>query len=403
MGDNEKPSSQEQDASGKVLYVPNGFAGLGSPNYGHELFSVYGQDVLEHFLVTFENAGYGVAIGKSPVEKSDEAVGFYADPRVRDSRLFTESIAKTVGVQTPPTTPFDAITSPSSPLVAKYPKSHGGEYAYLIENGDQLNKFKAWMLMQFSPSIRRKVMGGRQALFRVAEEVGQRVSQGELEVTDIDVLHVLGSLYPLQEYVQTPSDYYTSFRVVADAHGFVHYGALLRSSFTKGSQKLVNNVPSDRPEGLWHMLLQHTESPLFLNATRIVSNEAQGGQLILLDGDPVNDPVDAQVLSDHGIDPSRPELSFFMKEKASLIGREARMAYPYVGIDFLLDAQHDKRPNLVEINLAPVITPRELGLQRARFLRTTSASDNLSCDIVMMRRVANKIMPGIMIRQSSSL
>jgi hypothetical protein len=134
-----------------------------------------------------------------------------------------------------------------------------------------------------------------------------------------------------REVIETPSDHYTSYRVVATAAGTLVAAGLLYSSHTKNDAKVV---VSNRGE------LETDHSETYLASRDIRSNLSCGGNIIPLMGDdraPVNEEAH-DILDAHGIDPYQPELPESIREQASQIAvNHARPTGLFFGFDFMGD------------------------------------------------------------------
>jgi len=339
-----------------------------------------------HVLSIFQTAGYSLVVGDSDMKEG--SIGIFADPSVTDVTSLNERLSHQSGVPMPKSASMNDA-SPRFPLVAKYPKQHAGRGIYLIEDFDQLAKLKAKMILQYSTVISRFLpseLSGLDAARRVLEQV----RNGSLDPLVARNLEVLSENFPLQEYIETPGSNFVSFRIVADCHGVVHYGAMLRSQSPK-SQEIIDRDFMDlrRKETMYAALLENHESPLFLQSKSIVSNQARGGVLTMLNGDAVHEQADVDALSAHGIDPDNPRIPNDMYEAASVIGSSAKALYPFVGVDFVLDSNADNKLMLLEVNLSPIIYPSEFGVIDSRLTEYSQRALRVGCEFEMMHRVAN--------------
>lgn len=148
--------------------------------------------------------------------------------------------------------------------------------------------------------------------------------------------------FEMREAVPTPSDHYTSYRILTAPTGQIIGGSLLYSQHTKSNPE-YDTVPESygwtRPGD--HMLdaFRNPTSPYFLRAKKITSNVNLGGKLIPLVGvgaEEAQDPISISVLEAHEIDPAHPripdELARRAVELGSLFGREHALV---LGLDFL--------------------------------------------------------------------
>ncbi|MFA6602910.1 MAG: hypothetical protein WCT01_03850, partial [Candidatus Shapirobacteria bacterium] len=181
-------------------------------------------------------------------------------------------------------------------------------------------------------------------------------------------------------------DFNTSYRVVADGYGNIHYAQVHRSQERRGAKKIQAWEYDDRLPLFeyslvgddYGTLLVHPRSPLFLDSVEIVSNIARGGERILLDGKPVEEKINRQVLSDHGIDPNNPEPPTYVLEKSAEVGRLVRASYPYTGVDWIQDKSGSCK--FLEANNSPALNPNALGL--------SDSSTGQERILEMIRRIA---------------
>jgi hypothetical protein len=171
-----------------------------------------------------------------------------------------------------------------------------------------------------------------------------------------------------QEFIDTPSDFYSSYRVLVDGYGHIHYSQLNVSGFEKGIQRIVSN-PKHVPifggvqigDSLFDLLL-HPESPLFVNSLDFRSNISRGGNRILLNGDKNMDPQTRKIIEAHSLDPDNPILPETIRQLTVEIGILCRNAFPYVGIDFIQGK--DGKLYFLESNADPGLNPEGLGFDK---------------------------------------
>lgn len=144
------------------------------------------------------------------------------------------------------------------------------------------------------------------------------------------------SQWIFQEYVESPSEYNTYFRVVVDGFGKIHYGVLMRSGLKKGEGKTAEGV------------------------VNIIPRTTEGRQKIWLNGQPILDEENKKVLIAHGISPDNPKIPELIAKDSSLIGIALRGHYPFVGLDFIYDKK--LRHYLLEFNARPGLDPEAFGV-----------------------------------------
>lgn len=119
-------------------------------------------------------------------------------------------------------------------------------------------------------------------------------------------------LFHVREFIPTPSDRYTSYRVLTTASGDIIAATLHYSAHTKGTATITKDQRAVDASSLLDTVkatLENPESPLYLNAPDVRSNLAVAGKSIPLMGGrnarPIT-PYEQTVLEAHGIDPHTP-------------------------------------------------------------------------------------------------
>lgn len=156
------------------------------------------------------------------------------------------------------------------------------------------------------------------------------------------------SNYELREFIPTPSDRYTSYRVLVDGGGNVLASGLLYSQQTTYCNKSILGPVGDSQDRFG------IRSNMFTPFTDIRSNLNAGGEVIPLMGQYAQlpkSPHEAQILQAHGIDPNQPETPADVLQQARNIGElVCKRAGLVVGVDFLADADRDNEPFFLEYN-----------------------------------------------------
>jgi hypothetical protein len=218
-----------------------------------------------------------------------------------------------VGIRMPHTQPLqdllDGNVMNTPPVVVANNQRDGGTEKYLIETPEQLE-----VMSRFGSSLRP---GSRQD-------------------------------YEVREFIETPSNHYTSYRVLVDGAGNVLASGLLYSQATKSYP--LRNAPmrSLRSE------LSHNGNGTFTWFTDIRSNLSTGGRVIPLMGEYAQGAKNhnqAEILKAHGIDPTNPKTPEDVLGQASIVGELAcRRAGLVIGVDFLADANQNNEPVFLEYN-----------------------------------------------------
>ncbi len=381
MGSVELRTRERAEPAVKKLFVPDGFAGLGDDSVTYR--KVFSEREAFEIRKMFESTGCVVLAGESDYQ--DGSFGILSDPPYPASHELRRNLADAIGLREPRLFPVTEAEK-HLPAVAKYPKLHKGNGIFLIENRVQLARLKAKMFIEHTTMTRLFPVGTPN--FVMARQVLSHVLSDTIHPDAEESLRRVAMNYPLEEYIETPGDFDASFRIVADGHGELHYGALIRSPMRKGHARRVKTREID-PRNKWNRLLEDPFSPLFLKSKKIVSNEAQGGLLIMLNGESVTDIDSASVLLAHGLNPECPRVPVRMLEAASRIGVLSRAMFPYVGVDFIMDKNDMKTPVLLEVNAYPVIYPTEIGIADKIPESYSLDVKVVECMMEMMQRVAN--------------
>ncbi len=148
----------------------------------------------------------------------------------------------------------------------------------------------------------------------------------------------------LREYVPTPGDRYTSFRILTAPTGDILAAGLLYSGHRKTQRRVTVDGFVPCAEIYRHInQLESPTSPYFFDALDIRSNIAQGGHCIPLTGigaERPKDDTEQAVLISHGMYPDTPQLPKELADAASHLGRTAGKAAGLVcGQDYLMHAR----------------------------------------------------------------
>ena len=146
----------------------------------------------------------------------------------------------------------------------------------------------------------------------------------------------------IQEYVETPTKYNTSLRVLVSSCGEVMYAAL---KYAKPEEVESGNFDNNDQLGYW---LLNKSSSYFLGGMTIVSNTLAGGNNILLGENGYSDE-EKRILIAHGIDPDNclvPEkIRLACQEVMKNCGKELGAI---CGMDFIYDVKTGKWKYLEE-------------------------------------------------------
>lgn len=388
--------SEHRENPQKVLFIPPWY-GIAETLTLEHIFSRTRDLAHEQQIVKiFKENGY-IVINGGEYSGAPGQMGITSDKTLESNLETTRYLNTHLNIDSPKELTFQDKPQ-KYPIVMKRTTAHGGDDIYLIENYDQWIKFQAWFrLNQNIMQLYDQPDRGKS----IIEEAKRHVQEGELDWEKF--LFRSQETWVAQEYINTPSDYHTSFRVLVDAFGEVYYGKLLRSACKKGLETLTlsDKSSSDPIEAATQInyalnnLLRHPQSPFYLGAKKIVSNVLEGGKAILLNGNNVTDLEDIKMLRAHGIDPQNPQVPAKILESAKRIGTACRGLYPYIGIDFIMDG--NLNPYLLEVNSGPMMEPIDFGIQIPLWLKEKYSDKPIPdrelynfCEEELMKRIAGK-------------
>ena len=218
--------------------------------------------------------------------------------------------------------------APHFPVVAKPYLIHGipwhtsqGDKKFLIENLEQWRRFRAFLMDDELPFPRGSKWEGRYAPNE------QRLGK---------------DAFYFQDFVETPSDRYTSIRVMVTATGHILASSLLYSNARKGEEATLKKdserwKPSFGEEQTDMLTLPN--SPVYLGAKGIFSNRHMGGGGIVLNPDAQSKPAtdgERAILEQHGFIADAPQLPEDLVRYSSLIAqRYGKKKGLVVGIDWI--------------------------------------------------------------------
>jgi hypothetical protein len=259
----------------------------------------------------------------------------------------------------PPTVAYDAYSqAPHFPVLAKAKGASGGRGKYLLEEPDQWYKFDTWMnggrwrqaderVMQAYEALRLDLAaaapGTPEAVVLEARVKRQQKRIEEYEYPMSALANNLIDLYEYQQFINTPSDRYTSYRILVSANGTILAGSLYCSAATKNDSALLTDP--QRIENLGSLgtdlsdFLVNPASLVYLGAKKILSNQSQGGNGIVLGPTAASKPMtesDRPILLAHGINPDNPKIPPEIADKSRIIGQTLGPRHGIVmGIDWL--------------------------------------------------------------------
>ena len=142
---------------------------------------------------------------------------------------------------------------------------------------------------------------------------------------------VFNKLYIMQEYIETPTQYNTSLRVLVSSCGDILYSVL--------KYALPQKIGEEPKDGILSYYLLNEQSKYFLGGETFVSNTIAGGNNILLGEDNYSE-LERTILKEHGIDPDDatvPEsIRIACQEVMKSCGKELGAI---CGMDFIYDVK----------------------------------------------------------------
>ena len=255
--------------------------------------------------------GYKIIIDSSEIDENTffftPCIESYLDMSVKEYHKRLDKNIKGAllmhGINKPDTFSFDILSQDCIsllPFVIKNAVMHGGSSKYLISSEQQLKKLKEFL-----------------------EKYGLEAFFSKFMV--------------IQKYVETPTEYNTSLRILVSSSGDILYAALKYAEV-----KEVGSGNFDDNSDMFDYYLLNKNSPYFLGGKTIASNTLAGGNNILLEESGYSE-LERQILIAHGIDPDN-----------SLVPEEIRLACQEVmkncgkelgaicGMDFIYDVKTGK-------------------------------------------------------------
>lgn len=319
-----------------------------------------------NIIEVFENQGFTVVRGGNfnPDNPLEIGINTSSDELGLNSLQRNRRVAEASGAIMPLEYNLSEVIDSQIPIVAKDLTADRGTSKYLLDTKAQKVRFLTWMLLGYNLGNLYEMDNPKGIIERLMTQVQNKQFTHPLFTPDFS------PKWYFEKYIETPSSYNTSFRILADAFGKIHYAVLIRSQNEKGALKLRDSDSGDMDPlkymslgGVsWQMLLHEPRSPFYIGAKIIVSNAAQGGKILRLNGVRVTDNVDRTILSDHDLNPDNPVLPSELESQAIKLGIESRRDYPYIGADFL--KQKEDGYFFMEANLGPGIDNESVGISK---------------------------------------
>ena len=231
---------------------------------------------------------------------------------------------------------------PELPLVLKNEESQGGTEKFIIRTKGQLEKVKKFYNEINSYDRQQRINMIREYYDDPTVEVDEngRSNRG-LSVVFIDYKKEFNKNLIFQKYINTPTSYNTSLRVLFSSSGDIMVSSL------KYSETIIKDN-NKKYYGLFDKYLANSESPFFIGNESIVSNTVAGGNSILLGKEEYSNE-EKRILLAHGINPSEAVVpEEIVKACNNVANNCSREIGAICGMDFIYDVNEHKWKYLEE-------------------------------------------------------
>lgn len=245
----------------------------------------------------------------------------------------------------------------------------------------------------FLLSYRAVSMGHCKYLIRTEEQLDTFLHFLDTYQDESDPKSDYARLFHVRDFIDTPSNHYTSYRTLTTPSGDTIAAVLHYSSHTKETTKITHDNRVINTSTFLDTIktsLENPASPFYLNAPDIRSNVSVTGKTIpLMGGDnarPITD-YERSILEAHGIDPYDPRPPQVLLDTAARIGPLIGPKLDLViGLDFLQKNTPDTIPYL-EANASPGdIAFRECWQPGAHSAESMTAMRKLALDTIAVPR-----------------
>ncbi|MDE6284678.1 MAG: hypothetical protein K2M17_02935 [Bacilli bacterium] len=241
--------------------------------------------------------------------------------------LSSKGITKPLTISFPPTSfPADL---PPLPFVLKNENSQGGIEKFLIKTPEQLEILKRFYEEINAYNRKKSIEQARKRRWGNFEfdENGQLKNEGAIKF--FDYKKEFHQNMKIQEYVQTPTKYNTSLRVITSSSGDILAASLKYSEPAPSTE--------EKPGGLFDIYLSAPSSPYFMGGESITSNTVAGGNSILLDKEGYSE-LEQEILLAHGIDPNNATVPQEVMEASINVAVNCKHEIGAIaGMDFIYD------------------------------------------------------------------
>src|SRR3989338_2953048 len=158
--------------------------------------------------------------------------------------------------------------------------------------------------------------------------------------------------YLIQQFILTPSDHFTHYRIFTLGDGTI-VGAMLTASADRKTE--VQRISEPGPFGTGSNFFTNVDSPLYLGYIGVTSNAAEERSQIPLNPNQNSariTPYEGEILAAHGLDPINPQLPQRLQKLAAKTARAfSRYGCAYGGQDWIQDCNDNFY--FLEINRSP--------------------------------------------------
>lgn len=303
----------------------------------------------------------GITVVRASVEPDEFFDGYIASGKDLD-RADEESLLRTVvsDIAIPKSVDFEAYDAqPFFPAVAKNHGLNAGMHKYLIEQPEQWAAMRRLLAGDPVREISVEDQTEYQKVQRDARQVFTDFPEGTPEHESwksyltswnryiADYQNPAGSslqdFFEYHQFIETPSDHFTSYRVLTSASGAILASTLYYSDGKK-SDFQPRSIDGDitkmgQPGDDAFDFLLHPESLAYVGSRSFQSNKTTGGHGIVLDPTSEAKPRSAhenEILAAHGLSTKHPELPEKIRVTSSTIAKTIgpRLGV-VVGIDWI--------------------------------------------------------------------
>ncbi len=205
---------------------------------------------------------------------------------------------------------------PPFPFVVKNKESHGGKGKFIIKNTNQL-------------ALLKKFYNEINDYFK--EQYIQKYGNAPLTFPDLKKTFQEDIVF--QKYIQTPTEFNTSLRILTSSSGDILCASLKYSLPNNSNHTETNDILSD--------YLANPNSPYYLGNSSIISNTMAGGHSILL-GKTNYAEGEKRILLAHNINPQEDKLPSEIEKAVTNIAKYCKREIGAIcGLDFIFDIEEN--------------------------------------------------------------